>query len=100
MKIDLRSGYHQLWVREQDVPKMAFRTRYGQFDYLVMPFGFTNAPTTFMALMNRIFAPYLHKYTVVFIDDFLVYLRSKEEHAEHLRTSLLLLRNNLLHAKL
>ena len=99
-KIDLRSGYYQLRVRESDVPKTAFRTRYGHYEFLVMPFGLTNAPAVFMALMNKVFAEYLDHFTVVFIDDVLVYSKSKEEHEEHLRTSLQLLKDNQLYAKL
>ena len=95
-KIDLRSWYYQLRVRESDVPKIAFRTRYGHYEFLVMPCGLTNAPTVFMALMNKVFAQYLDRFTVVFIDDVLVYSKSKEEHEEHLRTSLQLLRENQL----
>ncbi|KAL4564653.1 hypothetical protein LXL04_028721 [Taraxacum kok-saghyz] len=98
-KIDLRSGYHQLSVQEEDVPKTAFRTRYGHYEFLVMPFGLTNAPAVFMDLMNRVCRPYLDKFVIVFIDDILIYSRSKEEHGKHLRLILELLRNEKLYAK-
>jgi hypothetical protein len=75
-------------IKGQDVPKTAFRTRYGHFEFLVLPFGLTNAPTLFMDLMNRVFQPYLDKFVVVFIDDILVYFKSYEEHEQHLRQTL------------
>ena len=98
-KIDMRSGYHQLKIKKEDVPKTAFRTRYGHYEFLVLPFGLTNAPAYFMDLMNRIFHPYLDKFVVVFIDDILVYSKSKEEHAEHLRIVLSTLMRHKLYAK-
>ncbi|GMI64737.1 hypothetical protein HRI_000143000 [Hibiscus trionum] len=99
-KIDLRSGYYQLKVKECDVPKTAFRTRYGHYEFLVMPFGLTNAPITFMDMMNRVFRDYLDRFVVDFIDDILVYLRSEEEHDEHLRLVLQRLMSKQLYAKL
>jgi len=82
-KIDLRSGYHQILVKAEDVQKTAFRSRYEHYEYVVMSFGVTNAPALFMDYMNRIFRPFLDKFVVVFIDDILIYSRTEEEHEEH-----------------
>ncbi|GJW42792.1 putative reverse transcriptase domain-containing protein [Tanacetum coccineum] len=98
-KIDSISGYHQLRVREEDIPKTAFRTRYGHYDFQVMPFGLTNAPAVFMDMMNRVCKPYLDKSMIVFIDDILIYSMSEEEHAEHLKLILELLKKEELYAK-
>ncbi|GJY41070.1 putative reverse transcriptase domain-containing protein [Tanacetum coccineum] len=98
-KIDLRSGYHQLRVREEDIPKTAFRTRYSHYEFQVMSFGLTNAPAVFMDLMNRVCKPYLDKFVIVFIDDILIYSKSKKEHEEHLRQILKLLKKEELYAK-
>ena len=97
-KIDLRTGYHQLRVREADIPKIAFRTRYGHFEFTVMPFGLTNAPMAFMGLMNRVFQPYLDQFVVVFVDYILIYSQSEVEHEDHLRIVLQLLRDHQLYA--
>ncbi|GKB29896.1 putative reverse transcriptase domain-containing protein [Tanacetum coccineum] len=98
-KIDLRSGYHQLRVRNKDIPKTAFRTRYGHYKFQVMPFGLTNTPAVFMDLMNRVYKPYMDKPVRVFINDILIYSRNKEEHADHLRIILELIRKEELYAK-
>ncbi|GJT14046.1 putative reverse transcriptase domain-containing protein [Tanacetum coccineum] len=98
-KIDLRSGYHQPRVQEEDIPKTAFRTRYGHYEFQVMPFGLTNAPAVFMDLMNRVCKPYLDKFVIVFIDDILIYSKNKQEHEEYLKLILELLKKEELYAK-
>ncbi|GKD60632.1 putative reverse transcriptase domain-containing protein [Tanacetum coccineum] len=98
-KIDLRSGYHQLRVREDDIPKTVFRTCYGHYEFQVMPFGLTNAPVVFMDLMNRVCKPYLDKFVIVFIDDILIYSKNKGDHEEHLKLILELLKKEELYAK-
>nr|GEW14509.1 putative reverse transcriptase domain-containing protein [Tanacetum cinerariifolium] len=98
-KIDLWSGYHQLRIKEEDIPNTAFRTRYGHFEFQVMPFGLTNASVIFMDLMNRVCKPYLDKFVIVFIDDILIYSKNKEDHEEHLKIILELLKNEKLYAK-
>jgi hypothetical protein len=99
-KIDLRSGYHQLRIRPSDIPKTTFITKYGLYEFTVMSFGLTNAPTFFMNLMNSVFMDYLDKFVVVLIDDILIYSQSEEENAYHLRMVLRKLRERQLYAKL
>ena len=99
-KIDLRSRYYQLRVKEEDILKTAFRSRFGHYEFLVMPLRFTNAPTVFMDLMNKVFEPYLDQFLVVFKDDILVYSKNKEEHDKHLRVVLRTLKEHQLFAKL
>ena len=99
-KIDLRSGYHQLRIKDADVHKTAFRTRYGHYEFLVMPFGLTNAPGDFMDLMNRVFRSYVDQFVVVFIDDIFVYSKDWEDHDTHLQVVLETLRNEQLYEKL
>ncbi|GKF41307.1 putative reverse transcriptase domain-containing protein [Tanacetum coccineum] len=98
-KIDLRSSYHQLRVREDDIPKTEFRTRYGHYEFQVMPFGLTNAPAVFMDLMNRVCKPFFDKFVIVFIDDIHIYSKIKKEHEEHLKAILELLKKEEMYAK-
>lgn len=98
-KIDLRFGYHQLRIKAKDIPKLAFRTRYGHFEFLVVPFGLTNAPAAFMDLINRVFREFLDRFVVVFINDILIYSKNQLEHEEHLRIVLCRLQEEKLYAK-
>ena len=98
-KIDLRTGYHQLRIRETYIPKTAFRTRHGHYEFTVMHFGLTNAPAEFMDLMHRVFQPYLDQFFIVFVDDILIYSQSKWEHEDDLRIVVQLLRDHQLYAK-
>ena len=97
-KIDLRTGYHQLRVRETDIPKTMFRTRYGHFEFTVMPFRLTNVSSAFMDLMHKVFQPYLDQFVMVFVDDILIYYQSEREHECHLRIVFQLLRDHQLYA--
>ena len=99
MKINLRSRYHQLRVKNINIPKIAFLTLYGSFEFLVMSFGLTNAPAVFMDLMNWIFYPYLDQFVIIFIDDILIYSHSEAEHEEYLQLTLKTLRDHQLYAK-
>ena len=93
-KIDLRTGYHQLRIKEEDISKTTFRTRYGHYEFVVLPFGLMNAPATFMCLMNSVLNKYLDKFVLVFIDDILIYSKNEDEHKEHLRIVLQTLKEN------
>ena len=99
-KIDLRLGYHQVRIRDEDIIKYAFRTRYGHYEFIVVPFGLSNAPIVFMCLMNGVFWEYLDKFVIAFLDEILVYSNSEEEHEHHLRMVLQFLREHQLYAKL
>jgi hypothetical protein len=99
LKIDLRLGYHQLKIQESNIPKTAFHTRYGLYEYIVMSFGLTNAPAYFMYLMKKVFMEYLDKFVVVFIGDILLFSKTEEEHDTHLRLVLEKLRAHQLYAK-
>jgi hypothetical protein len=98
-KSDLRVGYHQVRIKDEDINKTTFRTRYRHYEFVVILFGLTNAPTTFMCLMNSIFSQYLDKFVLVFIDDILVYSKMEEEHEEHMKIVLQTLRKHKLYAK-
>jgi hypothetical protein len=99
-KIDLRLGYHQVRIKEEDISKIAFRTRYGHYEFIVVSFGLSNALVVFMCLMNGVFQEYLDKFVIVFLDDILIYSKSEEEHKHHLRMVLQVLREHQLYAKL
>jgi hypothetical protein len=100
LKIDLRYGYHQVRINDEDISNTAFRTRYGHYEFTVVSFGLTNAPVVFMCLMNGVFRDYLDKFFIVFLDKILVYSKLEEEHKQHLRMVLQVLRNHQLYAKL
>ena len=95
-KIDLRSGYHQVRIKDEDIHKKTFRTRYGNYDFVVVPFGITNAPSTFICLMKSVFSRYLDKFFIVFLDDILIYSENEEDHEEHFKLTLQLLREHIM----
>ena len=97
--MDLRQGYYQVRIKKEDIPKTAFNTRYGHYEWVVMPFGLTNAPIVFMDLMQRVFRPYLDQFVVIFLDDILIYFKSEEDHARHLRLVLQTLKDQKLYTK-
>ena len=99
-KIDLKSGYHQIQIKESNIEKTGFRSRLGYYEYVVMPFGLTNAPATFMTLMNSFFRGHLDKFVIVFMDDILIYSKNVEEHKQHFKQIFEILRTNQLYAKL
>ena len=99
-KIDLRSGYHQVQVKDEDIHKNSFRTRYGHYEFVVMSFSLTNSPATFMNMMNNLLSKFLNRFVLVFIDDILVYSRNEVEHEDHIRNILKILKEHQLYAKL
>ena len=99
-KIDLRCGYNQVRINDEDIHKTTFETRYGNYKFVVVPFGLTNAPATFMCLMNSVFSRYLDKFVISFLDDILIYSKNEEEHEENLRSTLQLLKEHQMYAKL
>jgi hypothetical protein len=98
-KIELRFGYHQVHIKDEDIHKKTFRTRYGHYEFVVAPFGLTNAPSTFMCLMNNVLNKFMEKFVLVFIDDILIYSKNKEEYEEHIRIVLQVLREHQIYAK-